>query len=392
MLGSCESNVNEDSNNDLRMLGNWDPKQQEKSHSTKLPMGIIRRKAGLLKGNGMNCNPRTVCEVPEGLRTQVFPFVQRAKKKFQDMQNRMNEEQLTAFTNKHRTAKAFLQMMDDMQTVLIQDVATVCVKHKDWIGHNLLHLPLFRTGEFATCVDKMRAHLDASEAPFDSELEHVLPGMNNQFASMKSDLHGIGAKQDDIKSVVTGLPSEVKDQLQEQLSDFPQSFSSAFAAAAQSPWSPRRRRVESVESEAPAAEEPPKKKQQRVNSAIVGCGHELPRVKKASDLWNAWFGLSKCKNQPIPGGIDAMEIQHKALWRRLHDRAANRTFSRWKNAIKCVKEEQSSCQKSNFLGDMDALFRSVFNFQSVLRTRKKARDGLKESNESNPVVGDVKEV
>ena len=128
VLGSCESNVIEDSNDDLQILGNWDPKQQEKSCSAKLPMGMIRRKAGLLKGNGMNCNPRTVCEVPEQLRTQVFPFVQKAKMKFQDMQKSMNKPQLAAFTNKHRTAKAFLQMMDDMQTVLIQDVAAMHLK------------------------------------------------------------------------------------------------------------------------------------------------------------------------------------------------------------------------------------------------------------------------
>ena len=57
----------------------------------------------------------------------------------------------------------------------------------------------------------MQACLDASEAPFDSRLEHALLGMNGQFASMKSDLHGIGAKQDDIKLVMNALPTELKD-------------------------------------------------------------------------------------------------------------------------------------------------------------------------------------
>jgi len=84
----------------------------------------------------------------------------------------------------------------------------------------------------------MHAHLDASEAPYDSKLEHVLPGMNNHFASMKSDLHGIGAKQEDIKSLIDVLPTHLQDEVEEKLSDFFESFSSAFATAAASQRSP----------------------------------------------------------------------------------------------------------------------------------------------------------
>ena len=79
---------------------------------------------------------------------RCFHFVQQAKKKFEDMQTGMDDKQPTAFANKCQTAKAFLQMVDDMQSVLIQDVAAVCIKHGDWIDHNLIHLPLFQSGKF----------------------------------------------------------------------------------------------------------------------------------------------------------------------------------------------------------------------------------------------------
>ena len=88
----------------------------------------------------------------------------------------------------------------------------------------------------------------------------------------------------------------------------------------------------------------------RVDQAIVDFSHELPQVKKASDLWNAWFGLCDCKNKPIPGGINAMKCHHKALWRKSCGQAGNRTFLRWKNDIKCMMGEQALCRNGKFLG------------------------------------------
>ena len=68
-MGGFESDVNEDSNENLRILGDWDPKTQEKHHSTKLPNeDDFQREAGLLKGDSVDQNPGTACKVPEELR------------------------------------------------------------------------------------------------------------------------------------------------------------------------------------------------------------------------------------------------------------------------------------------------------------------------------------
>ena len=106
-LGACEANVNEDKNDDLRTpgaddtdaqihlsspltcpllfgdfcpspLGNQDQKVQEQRHSAELPMGTMRMRAGLHKADAVNHNPRTVCEVPEELKNEVFPWVGKA--------------------------------------------------------------------------------------------------------------------------------------------------------------------------------------------------------------------------------------------------------------------------------------------------------------------------
>ena len=110
VTGGCESDVNEDSNEDLRILGNWDPKTQEKHHSAKLPMRTIRRKAGLFKADSMNWNPRTACEVPEELRNKAFPWVEGALATFTSMSLdcRTDAEKL-AFAQNNRTARAFLE-------------------------------------------------------------------------------------------------------------------------------------------------------------------------------------------------------------------------------------------------------------------------------------------
>jgi len=50
---------------EIRLLGNWDPKTQETTYSTKLPMKAVRASNGFYHANGMHFNPRTVIGGPE---------------------------------------------------------------------------------------------------------------------------------------------------------------------------------------------------------------------------------------------------------------------------------------------------------------------------------------
>ena len=108
-LGLFESEINKDNPNNLQNLGNWDPKKQEKHYLTKIPMKIIHSKAaGLMKANHMNFNSRTVYAVPPVLLQEIFPWISTALKQFQS-----NSEIDMCFANKHKTARAFLVMMDE---------------------------------------------------------------------------------------------------------------------------------------------------------------------------------------------------------------------------------------------------------------------------------------
>ena len=125
--GGCKSCADEDSNADLQILGNQDPKAQENHCSTsKLPMRVARQKAGLFKGNLLHWHPRTASEVPEGLQKQLFPWVEGALATFESnrLECETNAEKL-AFAQNNHMAQVFLKMTDKLQKALIQDKAAL---------------------------------------------------------------------------------------------------------------------------------------------------------------------------------------------------------------------------------------------------------------------------
>jgi hypothetical protein len=76
VLGNKESEMMEDDNDLRRVLGNWDPKQNEKAYSNKLPMKVIRhQKAGFREADGMYYNPCVTITPPKSLKEKVFPWL-----------------------------------------------------------------------------------------------------------------------------------------------------------------------------------------------------------------------------------------------------------------------------------------------------------------------------
>ena len=62
---------------EIRILGNWNPKTQESTYSAKVPMKALRGMAGFGKGvGGVHYNPRQVIPVPVELSNAVFPWLE----------------------------------------------------------------------------------------------------------------------------------------------------------------------------------------------------------------------------------------------------------------------------------------------------------------------------
>jgi len=367
--------MNEDSNEDLRILGNWDPKTQEKHYSTKLPMRIIRRKAGLFKADSMNWNPRTACDVPDALRKQVFPWVETALANFDSMEHECkNHDERLAFTQNNRTALGFLNMMDKMQTIVIQDMAALLVLDDDVRSkHCLFEVDLFKSSEFMAYVYKMRNHLEVTKAPYDASLQEILPGVQERFDAINSSVHVVANQCSAMDVKLEKLP-----QLFHKVTEV--AFSDLFKKLVSS--------VNNVVNPSPPLSPSPQMTSPRTNPVAPcvaptdpalpridndGFGFLLPTiVRSATEIWYVWFGLGKHRNQPISGGIDMMEKKNKSSWRMGYNGAQKKAFSRWKKVIQLMSEEKEYLGL-NFLDQLDKLYKSLSGFEKTLNNRMNAR-------------------
>jgi hypothetical protein len=80
-LGPKALEMLEFSQDEIKILGNWDPKTQESTYSSKLPMAPIRAIAGFQYAGGSHYNPRTAVVVPEELSKLVFAWLAESKEK-----------------------------------------------------------------------------------------------------------------------------------------------------------------------------------------------------------------------------------------------------------------------------------------------------------------------
>ena len=64
-----------------------------------------------------------------------------------------SEIDIMCFTNKHKTAQAFLSTtMDELGSVVIQDAAAMLLQFPDCANHGLFQLPVFQSQAFTECI------------------------------------------------------------------------------------------------------------------------------------------------------------------------------------------------------------------------------------------------
>lgn len=216
ILGPKKLEMLEMSQDEIRLLGNWDPKTQETTYSAKLPMRILRAMAGFVEAGGMHYNPRVGVNVPDCLTDAVFPWVKESKARLEAFKKERKVERTTA--------TQFLRHMELMAMVFIQDVAAIKLLHPDRCENCLLlDDPLFRSDEFkvsslvcvvllfcclnsSSCIslvfqvfmDDMAKALHDGEvnSPLKATVESVLPGVHGQFCNLQ---HEIKRVQDSLK-------------------------------------------------------------------------------------------------------------------------------------------------------------------------------------------------
>jgi uncharacterized damage-inducible protein DinB len=140
-LGSKILEFLEELKEEIRTLGNWDPKVQETSYSTKLPWRPMRKLAGFTTGNNMNYNPRTTVEPPESLIAKT-PF-HRFSTALEYVEAKIQNDQADCWT-----AYEFLKLMKLMGVIFLQDAAAMWVLHPARKEHPMFSMPVFQDPEW----------------------------------------------------------------------------------------------------------------------------------------------------------------------------------------------------------------------------------------------------
>ena len=364
VLGSCASEIEEDDSEDLRRLGNWDPKIQEARYSTKLPMKIIRSRAGFQKANGLHYNPRVSLIPCENLQEQIFPWLDEAKEKFYS--NPLHKQK--------PTAQQFLDFLSKLRIIILQDAAAMIAEKLELADHLIFQFAVFNTREFEDFFQDMKFFLSESVSPIDTSLEIVLPGVNNRLTG----IHSIGSRN---STMLVDLQQQVCN-LQEEFSEIPEtirdqtesglrmvmgeffSYGSTFfqpdAAAIPSPSHHEPSPSQDSQEHAFSILDLNTTNTRHINTPalVLGSNYKLPaNPKSASEIWMLWHGIGIYNDIPVEGGIPEMEKQHKTNWRKGYSSPEKKQFSRWKLTIETMKKaKEAKSDDDAFFKEMNEMF------------------------------------
>jgi hypothetical protein len=141
VLGPKFLELQEAPQDDIRVMGNWDPKTQESTYSAKLPMKMVRLLGGFSEGHGMHYNPRTNVVVPDELCKLIFPWIETSKEEVLQYESETKDSKVTAH--------AFFHGLVMMRKIIIQDAAAIKVQYPErFSGSKLFQLELFRSQQF----------------------------------------------------------------------------------------------------------------------------------------------------------------------------------------------------------------------------------------------------
>lgn len=167
---------------DIRRMGNWNPSIFDKCYSTKLPQGPIKKLAGFHGSNSRYYLPRSQVEPPEQLltATPIGTWVY----------NRLAGVRQVHFQSrraKHQTALHSLLFFQELNKIYLQDAAAMTVLHPDRREQMMFrNIGVFATVEWTLFCEQMRHSLQTQMNPADVGLETVMPGVHQRFRSIES--------------------------------------------------------------------------------------------------------------------------------------------------------------------------------------------------------------
>ena len=163
----------------IEQLGNWQHTTYNKSYSLNLPWDALRAAAGGRKEKGFYRLPRNQLEVPVALKRFVFPNVERARQKFEQL----SKERRYCLP----MATKFLSVMDHLAGVFVQDICQMRFQGRD--THQLYTDPFFQNPLFQDYERRFREvfvfHSDPRNDPTIDPIRRAAPLMGHHLGDLK---------------------------------------------------------------------------------------------------------------------------------------------------------------------------------------------------------------
>jgi hypothetical protein len=307
ILGSADLELLENEKDGTLDMGNWSSDVHKRSYSIKMPIKSLRRAAGFVLAEGMHHNIRTTVEPdPEDadLLDLPFPFVKRCMKAVLAAK----EAATNGSQSYLNTAVCFLELLEELALVFLQDAAAMLVLHPER-GDNAMfaHIPLLKTEMFKRFVEKMRLSLDNSENPTDYKLEAALPGVQQRFQSLEGHM---GSMQRKMGTMETNVVTAVRDEGQKMRELIAHGFEEAATAF----------RGGGGSRGAAGEQQILTRTSTMVEASVGGLAFSQLQFygnhKSVRSMYNEYYGKGEFNLIPMLGGLFAMETKFGAKWRK----------------------------------------------------------------------------
>lgn len=345
-------------------LGGWANGMRDQRYSGKLPMEAIKQQAGYTNtrqkgGRVTHLNARQGVTVPNVLLLATpFAFCYEARRY-------MEQEMSGWHVNRPRphAAMAYLDLMHQLNTIFLQDMAALWVLETERQEHPIYRLAVFHTDEWTAFVASMRSTLEDSNATTVAEenrgVEQHLPGILDQFSGVRqvviqstdSVKTEVIAELKDLKDAMLGCQSLQKDDIRKALWNALQALGGPMSSA-QTPATAAAITTATATSPSTVRGRPAARRQQQQQhpshlSAIV----PHAKYQSLSQLWADWDTT-----------FEPMEKAHGTGWRSSYTSPEIKHFSRVKQVATGIKEffKQHEGSPVVSLAILDAKFKEDF--------------------------------
>ncbi len=349
VLGSADLELLKNDMSGTLDMGNWASDVHKKAYSIKMPIKSLRRAAGFVLADGMHHNMRTTVEPDTDdmdLLDSVFPFVKRCLVAVLEAKsNGADNSQSQSHLN---TAICFLEMLQHLALVFLQDAAAMVVLHPERADNAMYkHLPVLKSEKFGRFKQKMRLALAGDECPTDYKLEAVLPGVHQRLqhldGRMGSIQRAMGTMETNMAAAVREEGQKTRDRMAYGLEEAARSFRGGRGGKLVS--------QEQVSRLATMAEED--------SGGLASIDHEFyANHKSVQGFYDEYYGLGKFEGVPISGGLFGMEDKFGAKWRK-RVRGGAKHMSRLKAVMRAIGDMSASEGGSleHSIGVLEKVFR-----------------------------------